>query len=144
MGGGFLDGRDDVALDDPGEKTVVSPHHADAVERAEEVLLRGLQGLFSGTKEVYGTLDFLVKNGILTLIQGRSFKDENGGYYARSYYDRRIDPHINMLCVSCGRIEDLDEIPLDNMLKELNLNKSWELVQQTIGLQGICEQCNQK
>ena len=106
------------------------------------ILYPDLTGISKGT--IYGTLDFLVKNGILTLIQGRSFKDENGGYYARSYYDRRIDPHINMLCVSCGRIEDLDEIPLDNMLKELNLNKSWELVQQTIGLQGICEQCNQK
>ena len=91
---------------------------------------------------VYSTLDILVKNRILTNIQGKTFKDElNGGFYARNYYDRRLDPHINMVCTMCGKIEDLDEIPLGNIIKEITTNSSWDLIQETIGLHGICQAC---
>lgn len=102
-----------------------------------------LTGISKAT--VYGTLDILVKNGIITNIQGKTFKnEENGGFYARNYYDRRLDPHINMVCVSCGKIEDLDEVSLDNVLKKINKTSSWELIQETIGLHGICKACATK
>ena len=91
---------------------------------------------------VYNTLDILVKNRILTNIQAKTFKDElNGGFYARNYYDRRLDAHINMVCTMCGKIEDLDEIPLGNIIKEITTNSSWDLIQETIGLHGICQAC---
>ena len=113
---------------------------------AEEVtgeIMRMYPDLDSISKAIiYGTLDFLVTNGILTNIQGKTFKDElKGGYYARNYYDRRLDPHINMVCISCGKIEDLDEMPMGNLIKEINVNSSWELIQETLGLHGICIDC---
>ena len=119
--------------------------HFSAEEVTSEIyrIYPELDGISKAT--VYATLDTLVKNGILTNIQGKTFKnEENGGYYARNYYDRRLDPHINMVCVSCGKIEDLDEISLDHMLKEINVNSSWELIQETISLHGICKDCKSK
>jgi len=102
-----------------------------------------LRGISKGT--IYGTLDLLVKNGVLTNIQARSFKnEEKGGYYARSYYDRRIDPHINLVCTNCGKIEDLNDIPLVNILSIINSKSSWDLIQQTISLQAICYLCKTK
>lgn len=116
---------------------------------AEEVtngilqLYPDLTGISKAT--IYGTLDILVKNGILTNIQGKTFKDEvNGGYYARNYYDRRLDPHINMVCISCGKIEDLNEIPLNQIIKQINTTSSWELSQEPISLYGICKNCRVK
>jgi Fe2+ or Zn2+ uptake regulation protein len=94
---------------------------------------------------IYGTLDLLVKNGIITIIQARSFKDEEkGGYFARSYYDRRVDPHINLVCMICGKIEDLNEISLDNILQPINNSSDWELIQQTVCLQAMCKLCKTK
>ena len=80
----------------------------------------------------------------MTSIQGKTFKNEEKGcFYARSYFDRRIDPHINILCVSCGKIEDLDEIALKYLLQKLNNLGNWELIQQTVYLQGTCKNCKE-
>lgn len=50
-----------------------------------------------------------------------------------------LDYTIDMICVMCGKIEDAEEISLEEVLKELNSLKAWELVRQTIGVQGICD-----
>ena len=116
--------------------------HFSAEEVTMEIMNQypDLTGISKAT--IYGTLDILAKNKVLTYIQAKTFKDEqNGGYCARYYFDRRIDPHINMVCVSCGKIEDLNEIPLGQIIKEINTNSSWELVQEPISLPGICKNC---
>ncbi len=49
-----------------------------------------------------------------------------------------------MVCISCGKIEDLNEIPLNQIIKQINTTSSWELVQEPISLYGICKNCKSK
>lgn len=83
---------------------------------------------------VYKTLDLLRKKRLVNEIE------VNG----ESRFDANVDEHLNLVCIRCGKIEDVD----DKSIKEIQLKASkksrYLIVRSSFDLYGYCGDCKSK
>ncbi|MEM3377882.1 MAG: Fur family transcriptional regulator [Candidatus Bathyarchaeia archaeon] len=84
---------------------------------------------------VYITLDILKKIGI---VQELGFSDRS------SRYDPNTSPHINIICLECGRISDYDAKSAKKFLDEIIAETGLKPLQQRFDLYVNCEKCSNK
>ena len=80
---------------------------------------------------VYNTLEILAR---LNLIKIMDFQARD------NRHETNTSPHINLICMTCGRIEDFDEglsVPVDRVKKDLG----FEVKDFRMEYYGHCAQC---
>lgn len=83
---------------------------------------------------VYKTLELLTKLGI---VKELSFPDG-------ARYDANSETHINLVCMKCGRIEDVDEKSLEELELKIAKRSKYRIVSKRFELYGYCSQCQSK
>ena len=104
------------------------PTAAEVLERVCEIL----PGV--GAATVYRTLGLLVESGqILELRLGQS---------AAVRYDRTTEHHDHLVCVECGRVEDV-RVRLDQqgVLHPLETEYGFRITSYDLRINGICTNC---
>ena len=84
---------------------------------------------------VYKTLDLLRK---MSMIQELGFA--NGS----ARYEANVGKHINIVCVRCGRIEDVDEHSLSGLESKVAEKSKYEIFSRRFELYGHCNECKRK
>ena len=83
---------------------------------------------------VYKTLDLLREKKLVNEIEVEG----------EARFDAHTDEHINLVCVSCGKIEDVDE----DLLKEIQIKAAkkskYIILQSSFELSGYCSLCKTK
>lgn len=79
---------------------------------------------------VYKTLDLLKQKQLVRQI-------EIGG---ESRFDGHIDEHINLICMKCGNIEDIDE-DLKEIQARAAKKSKYQIVKSSFELFGYCGNC---
>lgn len=83
---------------------------------------------------VYKTLDMLKEKGIVNGIQVQG----------EIRYDAHIDEHVNLICMSCGRIEDIDEDLIKDVQKRAASKSGYRILKSDFELFGYCDGCKSK
>jgi Fur family peroxide stress response transcriptional regulator len=81
---------------------------------------------------VYKTLQILQETG---LIQELSFPQ------GQTRYDPYIKPHINLVCLQCGKIQDIEDSALNDLIQKVASNAHFTLTSQRVDIYGICNKC---
>lgn len=82
---------------------------------------------------VYRNLNKLAGSGLIKKIEGLSGK---------VHYDHNVDEHFHVICVNCGKINDLNIEFVDNTLKSLiENNTNYDILNYDIVVKGLCENC---
>jgi Fur family transcriptional regulator, peroxide stress response regulator len=77
---------------------------------------------------VYKTLDLLRK---MSMVQELGFADGSARYEAN------VEKHINIICMRCGRIDDIDEHSLSTLESKVAEKSNYEIFE----LYGFCSEC---
>ena len=83
---------------------------------------------------VYKTLDLLKKK---RLVQEIEF---DGG----SRYDGNTDDHVNVICLRCGKIDDVKEDSIPDMESRVKRKSKYKILTSSFELYGYCESCKNK
>lgn len=83
---------------------------------------------------VYKTLDLLRKKRLVNEI------DVNG----ESRFDANTGEHINLVCLSCGKIEDIDESSVKEIRAKAAKKSRYLIVRSNFDLYGYCSYCKSK
>lgn len=83
---------------------------------------------------VYKTLDLLRKKRLVNEI------DVNG----ESRFDANTGEHINLVCLSCGKIEDIDEGSIKEIRIKAAKKSRYLIVRSNFDLYGYCSDCKSK
>lgn len=109
---------------------VSSVEHPGAYKIFEEV--RKVQpGLSLAT--VYNTLQVLTINGLIKML---TFREDNR-------YEANLSFHINLICTSCGRIQDL-EAGAHMSPEEVREKIGFEVTTYRMEYHGLCSECKAK
>jgi Fur family peroxide stress response transcriptional regulator len=84
---------------------------------------------------VYNTLELFTQIGLAREI---CFRDQP------TRYDPSVDSHINLLCINCGRIEDIDFDEFEKILPKIERESGFEVLGQRFEMYGHCSDCNSK
>jgi len=59
-------------------------------------------------------------------------------------YDANVKPHPHVICLSCGRVDDMEEFPnqLEELLKKAALSSPYEIKFVNLHFYGYCPQCS--
>jgi Fur family peroxide stress response transcriptional regulator len=82
---------------------------------------------------VYSTLNILKESG---LIQELNFPQ------GQTRYDPNLEPHINLVCLACGRIQDIDDAEARELIKKATAKAEFRAANQRIDIYGRCGQCS--
>jgi Fe2+ or Zn2+ uptake regulation protein len=55
-----------------------------------------------------------------------------------------MKPHINLICLKCGEIKDLEEAGIRGIIARISAAEKFSATGQRFDIYGICEGCNRK
>jgi Fur family peroxide stress response transcriptional regulator len=84
---------------------------------------------------VYKTLRILTKQG---LIQELDLPE------SQARFDSYVEPHINLVCLQCGNIQDFDDRAAREMVERVTAKAEFTQTGQRIDIYGICKTCRGK
>jgi Fur family transcriptional regulator, peroxide stress response regulator len=84
---------------------------------------------------VYNTLDVLVQ---LNMIHSLGSAGDDA-----EHYDGNTDPHINLACISCHRVIDLESPQVQTLEREVAENSGYHLLGARFMYYGLCPECQQ-
>jgi Fur family peroxide stress response transcriptional regulator len=82
---------------------------------------------------VYNTLQVLTQNGLIKML---TFREDNR-------YEANLSFHINLICTSCGRIQDF-EAGTHISPKEVREKIGFEVLTYRLEYHGLCSECKAK
>jgi Fur family peroxide stress response transcriptional regulator len=82
---------------------------------------------------VYKTLEVLAD---LELVQEINFPK------GQARFDSYMNPHINLICLKCGNITDLDDITVKKITKKVAAATKFKPTGQRMDVYVICQKCN--
>jgi Fur family transcriptional regulator, peroxide stress response regulator len=85
---------------------------------------------------VYNTLDALVKLGVVNVL-GHAGDDT-------VHYDADTEPHVNLACVSCSRIIDIESEHVTHLDAEITAASGYKLLGARVLYYGLCPDCQKK
>lgn len=83
---------------------------------------------------VYKTLELLKKNGMVRELD----------FPTGARYDSNLEQHVNLVCVRCGRIDDMDETSLGELQSRVAKKARYRVLGGRFELYGYCSQCQGK
>lgn len=83
---------------------------------------------------VYKTLDMLKERG---MINGIEIQGE-------MRFDAHIDEHLNLICIGCGKIKDVDEGSIKEIQKRAASKSKYRILRSNFELFGYCNVCKLK
>ena len=83
---------------------------------------------------VYKTLDLLREKKMVNEIE----------VDGESRFDAHTDEHINLVCMKCGKIEDVDEDSLKEIQTRAAKKSKYVILRSSFELSGYCSNCKSK
>jgi Fur family peroxide stress response transcriptional regulator len=83
---------------------------------------------------VYKTLDLLKEMGIVREL----------GFPDCARYDSNVEKHINVVCMRCGKIEDINDEYLPELESRAAKKSKYKIISGRFELQGYCDECKSK
>lgn len=80
---------------------------------------------------IYKTLDMLRERGMVNGIQIQ------GGLRFEAY----VEEHLNLICISCGRIKDVGEDSIKEIRKRVASKSRYRILKSSFELFGYCDVC---
>ncbi len=112
-------------------EAVVGTHeHLTAQEIFERVRER-FPHITIGT--IYNTLEVLTATGIIQPLP----------FPRGTRYDTNLEPHVNLVCIRCGHIEDYEDEKesLQRLAQEASRKSGFHIVSQHMDIYGFCAAC---
>jgi Fur family peroxide stress response transcriptional regulator len=82
---------------------------------------------------VYKTLNILKESG---LVQELNFPQ------GQMRFDPYLEPHINLVCLRCGKIQDFDDVGVKEIVKKTAAKAKFALTAQRVDVYGFCDTCS--
>ena len=83
---------------------------------------------------IYKTLDLLKEKRLVNEIE----------VDGEARFDAHTDEHINVVCMSCGKIEDVDEEMLRDIQSRVTKKSKYLILKSSFELLGYCSSCKSK
>ena len=82
---------------------------------------------------IYNTMDILVGMGYVNVLG--TIGDD------KVHFDGNTSPHVNLACIQCHKIVDMQSDLVDQLDSEINQNSGYRVLGARVLYYGICPQC---
>jgi Fur family peroxide stress response transcriptional regulator len=102
------------------------------------------QRIYSEVKKVHPTVSFATVYKTLKILKELGLVQELNFPQGQTRFDSYMKPHINLVCLRCGNIKDLDSLTAQEIVGKIGAAAKFTVTGQRLDLYGICEKCKRK
>jgi Fur family ferric uptake transcriptional regulator len=85
---------------------------------------------------IYRTLPLLIEAGYIQEV----YKQAGHSYYEVTFNKL---PHLHFICISCGRVDEVMDPRLNQLIKEHEQEKNYKLLSYHLEIFGVCSNCKE-
>ena len=100
------------------------------------------QGIYDKVKKIHPTVSLATVYKTLQVLRDLDLIQELNFPKGQARFDSYIKPHVNLICLQCGSIEDLDDPTAKEILEKVLASTKFKPNGQRIDVYGICQKCN--
>jgi Fur family peroxide stress response transcriptional regulator len=100
------------------------------------------QQIYNQVKKIHPTVSLATVYKTLEVLRDLDLVQELNFPKGQARFDSYMNPHINLICVKCGKITDIDDVTAEEIAKKVAAVTKFKPNGQRIDVYGMCQQCN--
>jgi Fur family peroxide stress response transcriptional regulator len=100
------------------------------------------QQIYAKVKKIHPTVSLSTVYKTLEVLADLELVQEINFPKGQARFDSYMDPHINLICLECGNITDLDDITVKEITKKVAAATKFKPTGQRMDVYGICQKCS--
>ncbi len=102
------------------------------------------QTIYSEVRKVYPTVSLATVYKTIQILKSAGLIQEMSSPQGQTRFDSDIKPHINLVCLKCGGIEDWEDSTLQEIIAKVKASTNFTATGQSFDVYGICQSCERK
>lgn len=102
------------------------------------------QTIYSEVKKVYPTVSLATVYKTIQILKSEGLIQELNSPQGQNRFDSDIKPHINLVCLQCGSIEDWEDSMVPEIIARAKVATNFTATGQSFEVYGICQSCERK
>jgi Fur family peroxide stress response transcriptional regulator len=100
------------------------------------------QQVYHAVKKTHPTLSLATVYKTLEVLRDLDLVQEINFPKGQARFDCYMKPHINLICLKCGAITDLDDMTVEDITRKVAAATKFKPTGQRMDVYGICQKCN--
>jgi len=103
-----------------------------------------VQKVYGEVKRVHPTVSLATVYKTIQILKEAGLIQELSLPQGQTRYDSDMKPHINLICLKCGEIKDIEETGISGLIARVSEAEKFSATGQRFDIYGICRSCNAK
>ena len=99
------------------------------------------QRIYDAVKKVHPTVSLATVYKTLQILKEHGLVQELDLPESQARFDSYTEPHINLVCLQCGNIQDFDDNAAREIVERLAAKAEFTRTGQRLDIYGICKTC---
>jgi Fur family transcriptional regulator, peroxide stress response regulator len=100
------------------------------------------QQVYGEVKKIHPTVSLATVYKTLEVLRDLDLVQEINFPNGQARFDSYMNPHINLICLKCGSITDLDDVTAEEIIRKVAAVTKFKPTGQRIDVYGICQKCS--
>jgi Fur family transcriptional regulator, peroxide stress response regulator len=100
------------------------------------------QKVYDEVKKTHPTVSLATVYKTLEVLRDIDLVQEINFPKGQARFDPYMNPHINLICLKCGTITDLDDITVKEIVRRVAAATKFKSTGQRMDVYGICQKCS--
>ncbi|MCW4019340.1 MAG: transcriptional repressor [Candidatus Bathyarchaeota archaeon] len=101
-----------------------------------------VQKICKEVKKTHPTVSLATVYTTLRLLKESSLIQELNFPQGQTRFDPNLEPHINLVCIHCGRIMDVNDSEAKELINKVTKKAKFTPKAQRIDIYGVCQHCS--
>ena len=99
------------------------------------------QQVYEEVKKIHPTVSLATVYKTLEVLRDLDLVQEINFPKGQARFDSYMSPHINLVCLKCGSISDLDDMTIKEITLKVTESTKFKPTGQRMDVYGICQKC---
>ena len=100
------------------------------------------QQVYDEVKKIHPTVSLATVYKTLEILRDLDLVQELNFPEGQARFDSNMNPHMNLICLKCGIITDLDDKTIKEITRKVATTTKFKPTGQRIDVYGICQKCS--
>ena len=100
-----------------------------------------IQMIYSEVKKSYPTISLSTVYKTVKILQEAGLIQELNYPKDQTRFDSFMEPHINLLCLSCGNVKDAKNSCIQEMVAQVSADENFVAAGLRFDIYGVCQSC---
>jgi Fur family peroxide stress response transcriptional regulator len=101
------------------------------------------QQVYDEVKKIHPTVSLATVYKTLEVLKDLELVQEINFSKGQARFDSYMSPHINLICLKCGTITDLDNVAVKEIARKVAAVTKFKPTGQRVDVYGICQKCSE-